>query len=198
MMNRLKTDYGITSGSVLEVMNHTPRHFFISEALRYRAYEDISLPIGFNQTISKPSTIARMVQALELTGSERVLEIGTGSGYQSAVIANLVNSLITSERIRELYQRARDKLLINLKYRNVKMMNCSDFHSIDGPFDSIIVSAAADILPADLLDKLDEGGRLIIPVGNNGKHIIKRYIKRGGYVVEEDIGEASFVPLILN
>lgn len=196
MIHALRTHYGIQSRSVLRVMSSVPRHLFISEALRYRAYENISLPIGCNQTISKPSTVALMVQALELTGHERVLEIGTGSGYQSAVIAQLADRLITSERIRELFQRARDTLLITLKYRNVVLWNNGNFRTIEGPFDAIIVAAGADILPTELFDKLRADGRLIIPLGNGGRQVIKRYIKKAGNKInEEDLGEARFVPL---
>jgi protein-L-isoaspartate(D-aspartate) O-methyltransferase len=195
MIHLLRTHHGIISERVLDVMNCVPRHLFISEALRYRAYENISLPIGCNQTISKPSTIALMVQALELAGHERVLEIGTGSGYQSAIIAHLANRLITSERIRELFQRARDTLLIELKYRNVVLWNNWNFRKIEGPFDAIIVAAGANILPIELFDKLRSGGRLIIPVGNGGGQIIKRYVKKAGKIAEEDLGEARFVPL---
>lgn len=196
MIHVLRTRYGLQSRNVLQAMSSVPRHLFISEALRYRAYENISLPIGCNQTISKPSTIALMVQALELTGHERVLEIGTGSGYQSAIIAQLADRLVTSERIRELFQRARDTLLITLKYRNVLLWNNGNFRTIEGPFDAIIVAAGADILPTELFDKLKADGRLIIPLGNGGRQVIKRYIKKAGNKIdEEDLGEARFVPL---
>lgn len=196
MIHVLRTRYGIQSRSVLQAMSSVPRHLFISEALRYRAYENISLPIGCNQTISKPSTIALMVQALELSGHERVLEIGTGSGYQSAIIAQLADRLITSERIRELFRRARDTLLITMKYRNIVLWNNGDFRAIEGPFDAIIVAAGADILPTELFDKLKTNGRLIIPLGNGGRQVIKRYIKKdGSKIAEEDLGEARFVPL---
>jgi protein-L-isoaspartate(D-aspartate) O-methyltransferase len=196
MIHVLRTRYGIQSRNVLQAMSSVHRHLFISEALRYRAYENVSLPIGCNQTISKPSTIALMVQALGLTGHERVLEIGTGSGYQSAIIAQLADRLVTSERISELFQRARDTLLITLKYRNVLLWNNGNFRTIEGPFDAIIVAAGADILPTELFDKLKADGRLIIPLGNGGRQVIKRYIKKAGNKIdEEDLGEARFVPL---
>lgn len=179
-------------------MSRVPRHFFVSEALRYRAYEDIALPIGFKQTISKPSTIARMVQALELTGKERVLEIGTGSGYQSAIIAHLTARLITTERIGELYNRAWEKLIVRLRYKNILLKCSGDFNSVGNGFDSIIVSAGAEITPRELFHRLAENGKLIIPVGRGGTQILKRYVKRGDTILEADLGEASFVPLIVH
>ncbi len=155
---------GISSGSVLEAMASVPRHLFVSEALRFHAYDDISLPIGNGQTISKPSVIARMVQALGLTGDERVLEIGTGSGYQSAIISRLAGSLVTMERIEELFNRARG-VLFGLGYRNITFLRSGDFNEAEGMFDAVIVAAGADILPVSLFGKIAPGGRLVIPSG---------------------------------
>ncbi len=187
---------GIGSGPVLEVMARVPRHLFVSEALRYRAYDDVPLPIGHGQTISKPSVIASMVQALELTGRERVLEIGTGSGYQSAIIASLARNLVTMERIGELFKRAR-ALLFSLDYSNINFIHSADFNSAKGEFDAVIVSAGADIIPPALCNKVAEGGRLIIPVGGSSGHRIKKFIKKDRDVTrEEDIGAATFVPYI--
>ncbi len=188
---------GISSSSVLEAMASVPRHLFVSEALRFHAYDDISLPIGNGQTISKPSVIARMVQALGLTGDERVLEIGTGSGYQSAIISRLAGSLVTMERIEELFNRARG-VLFGLGYRNITFLRSGDFNEAEGMFDAVIVAAGADILPVSLFGKINPGGRLVIPVGNRRGHRIKKFIvKQNGVVMEEDIGEATFVPYII-
>ena len=188
---------GISSGSVLRAMAAVPRHLFVSEALRYHAYDDISLPIGHGQTISKPSVIAHMVQALELTGDEWVLEIGTGSGYQAAIIAELAGSLVTMERIEELLNRARS-VLLRLGYGGIRFVHSDDFTHVKGSFDAVIVSAGADIMPVALFDKVAPGGRLIIPVGKQSSHRIKKFIKKqSGDIIEEDIGEATFVPYII-
>ncbi|MDY6969815.1 MAG: protein-L-isoaspartate(D-aspartate) O-methyltransferase [Spirochaetota bacterium] len=197
MVRDLKDRYGIYSRNLLDIMEKTPRHLFISEALRYRAYKDTSLPIGFNQTISKPSTIARMVQSLNLTGDEMVLEIGTGSGYQSAIIAQLVNHLTTTERIKELHQRARELLLFNLGFNNIKMIHEENFLGIDDLFDAIIISAGAGSLPVQLFDKLVDNGVLVTPVEKHGEHRIMRYIKKSdNRIIEDDLGQAIFVPLV--
>jgi protein-L-isoaspartate(D-aspartate) O-methyltransferase len=190
---------GISSGSVLDAMMRVPRDQFMSEALCYRAYDDTSLPIGFGQTISTPSVVASMVQSLRLTGDEKVLEIGSGSGYQAAVLAELAGEITAMERIPELAERSKT-VLSSLGYNNVRVVNGDDFNDIDSVFDRIIVSAGVRILPADLLAKLNDGGILVIPVDESGKnHQIKRYVKKGetGYF-EEIIGRATFVPYIMN
>ena len=187
---------GIGAGPVLDAMARVPRHLFVSEALRYRAYDDVSLPIGHGQTISKPSVIAAMVQALELTGAERVLEIGTGSGYQSAIIAHIAPNLVTMERIGELFNRAR-ALLFRLSYSNIQFIHSADFKSAKGEFDAVIVAAGADILPPALFGKMADGGRLIIPVGGSSGHRIKKLVRAGDDLIAgEDIGEATFVPYV--
>jgi protein-L-isoaspartate(D-aspartate) O-methyltransferase len=195
MINTLRKK-GISSGSVLDAMAKVPRHQFVSEALRYHAYDDISLPIGHGQTISKPSVIAKMVQSLELTGDQRVLEIGTGSGYQAAVLSRLSESVVTMERIEELITRARG-VLVGLGYQNIQFIHSGNFNDVPGQFDAVIVAAGAYIVPATLLSKVAPGGRLVIPVGNRTGHNIKKFIKRrDGSVVEEEIGFATFVPYI--
>jgi protein-L-isoaspartate(D-aspartate) O-methyltransferase len=188
---------GIFSGSVLRAVAEVPRHMFVSEALRYRAYDDVSLPIGYGQTVSKPSVVARMVQALELTGDERVLEIGTGSGYQAAVIAKLAGRVVTMERIEELFLRARS-LLFSLYFANIECILSEDFNEVEGVFDSVIVSAGTGMVPASLFRKVAAGGRLIIPVADGPGHMIKKFIKKDDdTVIDEDIGEARFVPYIV-
>jgi protein-L-isoaspartate(D-aspartate) O-methyltransferase len=187
---------GVGCPRVLEMMRRVPRHRFVSEALQFNAYKDISLPIGFGQTISRPSVIARMVEALDLRGYERVLEIGTGSGYQSAILAGLCGYLVTVERIGVLLKRA-GELLDSMNYRNIGFIHSDDFNSATGTFDAVIVAAGADILPVDILNKLDEGGRMVIPVSNGSGHTIQKIIKAGGHDhTTEDIGEATFVPYI--
>ncbi len=187
---------GIYSGVVLDAMTAVPRHLFVSEALRYRAYDDVSLPIGYGQTVSKPSVIANMVQALELTGDERVLEIGTGSGYQSAILSLLAGSLTTLERIRELSERARS-VLFGLRCSNVRCVHSADFNDAEGEFDAIIVSAGIDVMPQALLAKAAHRGRLVIPVSDGATHKIKKIIVKGpGKFIVHEIGEALFVPYI--
>ncbi|PKL37710.1 MAG: protein-L-isoaspartate(D-aspartate) O-methyltransferase [Spirochaetae bacterium HGW-Spirochaetae-1] len=189
---------GIISSNVLEAMYQVPRHLFVSEALRYSAYNDSSLPIGFGQTISKPSVIGLMVQSLSLTGIERVLEVGTGSGYQTAVLSRLAGSVITLERIRELSMRART-VLSGMDCRNVSFLHSDDFNEAEGTFDAVIVAAGADLFPHDILAKVHEGGRVIIPVGNGSGHRIMKYIRRNdGSFAEEHIGQATFVPLVMS
>ena len=189
---------GLNSRTVLEAMASVPRHVFVSDAFKYRAYDDISLPIGFGQTVSKPSVIGRMVQSLGLSGTERVMEIGTGSGYQSAVLAGLAREVVTLERINELYVRA-GAVLWEMNYRNVYCVNTGDFNDVDDCFDAIVVAAGADVMPVDILNKLKPGGRVVIPVCQGDNHCIKRYLLReDGSVLEEEIGEAVFVPLIMD
>jgi protein-L-isoaspartate(D-aspartate) O-methyltransferase len=196
MVQRLKSQ-GIHSGTVLQALLSVPRHFFVSDALGFSAYQETSLPIGFGQTISKPSIIALMVQALSLNGEERVLEIGTGSGYQTALLANLAQEIVTMERIGELLERARAQL-ISIGYGGITFIHSDDFRSAEGTFDRIIVAAGTDIMPPDLLQLLNTGGILLIPLGKNGNHVIKKYVKRlDGSVLEESIGEATFVPYVV-
>lgn len=187
---------GISSGSVLEAMLKVPRHLFVSDALCYRAYDDTSLPIGFGQTISTPSVVASMVQSLKLTGDEKVLEIGSGSGYQAAVLAELSANVTAMERIPELAVRSRS-VLGSLGY-SVSVLTGDDFKDIESVFDRIIVAAGVSVMPYDLLEKLEPGGILVIPVNENGRgHRIKRFVrKKDNGFFEEVIGMATFVPYI--
>ncbi len=195
MVDRLAAAGGF-SRTVLDAMERVPRHLFVSEALRFRAYEDVSLPIGHGQTITKPTTVARMVQALDLRGGERVLEIGTGSGYQAAVLSELAGHVDTCERIGELYARARDTLLFDLGRTNVTLVHSGDFSSPGGPYDGIIVAAVAQDLPDGLFDVLVDGGSLVIPVAGNRGQSIRRYVKSNGRLFEDELGRARFVPLV--
>jgi protein-L-isoaspartate(D-aspartate) O-methyltransferase len=184
------------SGVVLDIIYKTPRHLFVSDALRYTAYKDTSLPIGFGQTISKPSVIAGMVQALSLTGDERVLEIGTGSGYQTAVLSQLAGCVVTMERIEALAGRAAE-LFKSFEVSNVTFLHTGDFNDAEGTFDAILVAAGVDILPVELCDKLNAGGRLVVPLAGDSTHKIMKYIKKAnGDLLEDNIGSAIFVPYV--
>jgi protein-L-isoaspartate(D-aspartate) O-methyltransferase len=196
LVERLR-ERGIRDERVLAVIRQTPRHLFVDEALSSRAYEDTALPIGFRQTISQPYTVARMTEIL-LAGErpvEKVLEIGTGSGYQAAILAQLVKRVYTVERIRDLYRRTRE-LLRGLGYRNLFTRHTDGTWGWpeQAPFDAIIATAAADEIPEALLEQLADGGRLVIPVdGGQGQRLC--LIQRNGNVFEQQTVEAvSFVP----
>ena len=197
LVERLKQQ-GIEDTSVLEAMKSLPRHIFVDEALAHRAYEDSALPIGFGQTISQPFVVALMTQAL-LAGEkvQRVLEIGTGSGYQSAVLAKLVRRVYSVERIKGLIDRAKDRLAA-LGIRNVliKYDDGTVGWPQQGPFDAIIVTAAPEQVPQDLLDQLDDGGRLVVPVGNGDVQELRVIEKRGDKFVETILEYVRFVPLL--
>ena len=191
-------DQGITSMEVLDVMRSTPRHIFLDEALSHRAYEDVALPIGHNQTISQPYVVARMTEAIVKSGSiGRVLEIGTGCGYQTAIISQLAGRVFTVERIKPLLDRAK-KNLKTLGLRNIEFKH--DDGSLGweqrGPFDAIITTAAPQRVPEELLMQLNDGGRLVIPVGGDDSQELK-LIQRNGNEFEERVLEmVRFVPLL--
>jgi protein-L-isoaspartate(D-aspartate) O-methyltransferase len=188
---------GIKDKDVLKAMGKIQRHLFLEEALIGEAYNDHPLPIGHRQTISQPYIVALMTQALELTGKEKTLEIGTGSGYQTAVLAELSDKVYTIERIRPLLEEAR--LLLNeMGYTNIL------FKSFDGtlgweeyaPFDAIIITAGAPKIPEPLLDQLAEGGRMIVPIGDRfSQELIKVVKSKDGYD-KKNLGGCRFVDLI--
>lgn len=194
---RLK-ERGIQNNAVLDAIRHTPRHLFVDEALSHRAYEDVALPIGFNQTISQPYIVAKMTEIL-LSGGHlhNVLEIGTGSGYQASVLARLVDKLYTVERIRPLQARAR-QLLQQLKQYNVS------FKHADGsmgwvtyaPYDGIIVTAAPESIPEELLVQLKVGGRMVIPVGDKNEQILHLVVRTEEGYEDRSIERVRFVPLV--
>ncbi len=188
---------GITDANVLATFRKVPRHLFVSEALRDQAYGDYPLPIGEQQTISQPYIVAEMTQALELNNDDRVLEIGTGSGYQAAILAEIVYRVYSVERIRTLYVQARN-LLDKLNYHRI-VMRCSDGTSgwrDEGPFDAIIVTAGAPDVPEKLLDQLVEGGRMVLPVGNqHSQELIKLTNDKSG-LHKSNLGGCRFVKLI--
>jgi protein-L-isoaspartate(D-aspartate) O-methyltransferase len=189
-------DQGISNMSVLDVIRITPRHLFLDEAMAHRAYEDVALPIGFQQTLSQPYIVARMTELLLAAGPrERVLEIGTGSGYQTAILAQLVGEVYSVERIKALQQKARQRMR-QLKLRNVHMNHADGGMgwAERGPFDGIMATAAPERIPEDLLLQLAPGGRLVIPVGGESQHL--QVVTRTHEGFETDIVEAvNFVPL---
>jgi protein-L-isoaspartate(D-aspartate) O-methyltransferase len=191
-------EQGITNEAVLERIRSVPRHLFMDEALSSRAYEDTALPIGHGQTISQPYIVARMTQSLLDRGPLRkVLEVGTGCGYQTAVLAPLVVTLYSIERIAALQQRAR-RVLKDMRIGNVHMRHGDGFEGWPpfAPFDGIIVAAAAYSVPPALLEQLADGGRLIIPVGPDREQQLFRITRRGEKFERETLGPVTFVPLL--
>jgi protein-L-isoaspartate(D-aspartate) O-methyltransferase len=188
---------GITDPKVLAAFRRVPRHLFVSEALRDQAYGDFPLPIGEQQTISQPYIVAEMTQALELGAEDRVLEIGTGSGYQAAILAEIVFRVYTIERIRSLFLNSR-KLFDQLRYHNI-LMKYSDGSigwADESPFDAIIVTAGAPEIPETLVNQLGIGGRLVIPVGNRySQELIKIYRDEEG-IHTKNLGGCRFVKLV--
>jgi protein-L-isoaspartate(D-aspartate) O-methyltransferase len=196
LVQRLR-ETGIRDAAVLEAMGRVPRHLFMDEALASRAYEDTALPIGHGQTISQPYIVARMTELLLADGARRVLEIGTGSGYQTAVLCALTQEVYSVERIEPLHKRAR-RCLQELGYRNfrLKLSDGSDGWSEYGPYDAILVTAAAAEVPAALLAQLAPGGRLLIPVGNSVRQELLSIRQTAEGVVRERVELVNFVPLV--
>ena len=191
-------EQGIRDPRVLDRIRNVPRHLFVDEALSSRAYEDTALPIGHGQTISQPYVVARMTEAVTIGGvPDKVLEIGTGCGYQTAVLAPLVGKLYSIERIEALLDRARENLK-ELGIRNVRFKHGdgNEGWPSQAPFDAILVAAAPHALPQKLLDQLGEGGRLVAPIGPEGRQELLRLTKRGDQYLRERLGLVSFVPLL--
>lgn len=188
---------GITDLAVLRAFDEVPRHLFVPTGVRHRAYEDSALPIGNGQTISQPSVHARYLQELRLTGRERVLEIGTGSAYQTALLSKLVEQVFSIERVGTLMDRSRE-ILQRLAARNVSLLlgDGTLGWSSYGPYDAILVSAAAPQIPQPLADQLAEGGRLLVPLGGRDEQVLALLTKRGAELERRDIGPVRFVPLV--
>jgi protein-L-isoaspartate(D-aspartate) O-methyltransferase len=188
---------GIKDAKLIAAMKKIPRHLFVEEALQNQAYNDHPLPIGEKQTISQPYMVALMTEALLLTGKEKVLEIGTGSGYHTAIVAELSEKVFSVERIRSLGIRAR-KLLYELGYFNVeiKIFDGTFGWVEEGPFDAIVVTAGSPDIPQPLIDQLVMGGKLVIPVGNTFIQDLFRVTKTEEGVKKEDLGGCRFVKLI--
>ncbi len=191
-------EQGIRDPRVLDRIRNVPRHLFVDEALSSRAYEDTALPIGHGQTISQPYVVARMTEAVTIGGvPDKVLEIGTGCGYQTAVLAPLVGKLYSIERIEALLDRAKENLK-ELGIRNVRFKH-GDGNAgwpSQAPFDAILVAAAPHAVPQKLLDQLGEGGRLVAPIGPEGRQELLRLTRRGDEFLRERLGLVSFVPLL--
>lgn len=190
---------GIKDKRVLDAMGKVPRHIFIEEALRSRAYGDYPLPIGEKQTISQPYMVALMTEALELRGNEKVLEIGTGSGYQSAVLAELCDKVYSVERIKSLAIKAREHL-DSLKYMNVaiKIFDGTYGWIEHAPYDAIIVTAGAPEIPQSLIDQLAISGRMVIPVGDEFSQVLVKVEKNKDGIKTTNICGCVFVKLVGN
>ena len=195
LLDQLRTQ-GIKDEHVLEAIALVPREKFIDEAFELQAWENVALPIGQGQTISQPYMVARMTELLELTPECRVLEVGTGSGYQTAILAHLVHDVCSVERIKSLQWHARRRL------KQLDLHNVSTRHG-DGwqgwharaPFDAIIVTAAPPEIPVELMSQLDEGGVLVLPVGDEHQYL-KRVCRRGNEFIIDTVEAVRFVPLV--
>lgn len=197
LVERLRTA-GIRDEAVLDLIREVPRHLFVDEALSSRAYEDTALPIGHGQTISQPYVVARMTEALtDGRRLKRVLEVGTGCGYQTAMLASLADEIFTIERLEPLGRRARQRLkelgIFNVRFR---IGDGWQGWAANAPYDGIIVTAAPPEVPEALLAQLGEGGRLVIPVGPRGRQELTCIERRGSRLEESSLGLVSFVPLV--
>jgi len=182
---------------VLEVMARIPRERFVPEENRHLAYEDIPLPIGLEQTISQPFIIALMTEALELTGTEKVLEIGTGSGYQAAILAELAQHVVTVERLPKLAETAK-KVLDSLDYRNIEIHLSGETLGWpeEAPYEAILVTAGAPRVPPELIAQLAIGGRMVIPVGSRYLQELMKITRRRKKNKVENLGGCRFVALV--
>jgi protein-L-isoaspartate(D-aspartate) O-methyltransferase len=193
-------DKGIENEDVLAAIARVPRHIFVDEALAHRAYEDTALPIGYGQTISQPFIVALMTQALLAVPRSRVLEVGTGSGYQTAVLASLrplVRRVFTMERLRDLVERAEQRLYA-MGSRSVRFRHGDGYEGWpeEGPFDGILVTAAPPEVPQALLDQLAPGGRMVVPVGGEGVQELKVYDRTDNGHQVDTVEYVRFVPLV--
>jgi protein-L-isoaspartate(D-aspartate) O-methyltransferase len=188
---------GIEDLAVLRAFGEVPRHLFVPEALRRRAYEDVSLPIGHGQTISQPTTQAKYLEALQLSGTERVLEVGTGSGYQAALLTKVAVQVVSIERIPVLAGSAR-RTLADAGFNSVTVLEGDGTlgWSPLAPYDAILVAAASPAVPEPLLRQLCDGGRLVIPVTEGEVQRLRQIQKVGEAYAETELGEVQFVPLV--
>jgi protein-L-isoaspartate(D-aspartate) O-methyltransferase len=196
LIETLQTN-GITDLTVLRAFDQVPRHAFVPSGVAHRAYEDSALPIGNGQTISQPSVHARSLQELRLTGRERVLEVGTGSGFQTALLAQLAEQVFSIERVPALLDRARE-ILAQLEVRNVSLLlgdgtlGWRDY----APYDGIVVGAASPDVPQPYTEQLAEGGRLVIPIGSRDEQVLCVFTRHEGVLERREVGPVRFVPLL--
>lgn len=198
MVARLKDHYGINDPRVLQAMREVPRHRFVPEALQSRAYGDHALPINANQTISQPFIVARMTELLELDDQSRVLEIGAGSGYQTAVLAKVAAQVYSIERIGDLAREAQARIRqMEIYNATVKCFDGTLGWAANAPYDAILVAAGGPTIPEPLIAQLKIGGRLVVPVGDSREaQRLIRVIRTATGRREEDHGACAFVPLI--
>ena len=196
LVQRLRSK-GINNNAVLEAIGSTPRHLFVDEALASRAYEDTALPIGKGQTISQPYIVARMTELLLEVKPDKVLEVGTGSGYQAAILSRLVDKVYSTERIESLATQARQRFR-RLGYRNVRVQHSDGSWGWPqfGPFDAIIVTAGGADIPEPLLEQLAVGGRLVMPLGDRLRQILGSVARTPTVYERVDLEPVVFVPLI--
>jgi protein-L-isoaspartate(D-aspartate) O-methyltransferase len=190
-------DRGIHDLEVLRAFDLVPRHLFVPDAVRHRAYEDAALPIGFGQTASQPSLQALYLQTLRIQPTDRVLEVGTGTGFQTAVLAQLAQHVYSVERLRELSHRARE-LLDSVRVRNVALLvgDGTIGWSRYAPYDAILVAAGGPSVPQALIDQLAEGGRMLIPVGDRERQKLTLVERTPDGIRQEEIADCVFVPLL--
>ena len=191
-------DKGITDENVLTAMMNIPRHFFLDTALEHIAYQDRAFPIGEGQTISQPYTVAYQTQLLEVSPYQKILEIGTGSAYQAMVLAEMGASVFTIERQRNLFE-ATKKIVLKSRYPGIKFFYGDGFEGLPtfAPFDKIIITAAAPFIPPKLIDQLKNGGRMVIPLDEDGRQKMMRITKNeDGSLDEETFSDFSFVPML--
>ena len=197
ILSRLKSQ-GITNSSVLDIMSTMPRHLFIEPALKNRAYDDDALPIGFNQTISSPYIVAKMTQLLmEEDNMEKVLEIGTGCGYQTAILSNLFTHVTTIERIKPLQQKT-EKLFKKSEYKNIKFVYGDGFDGYHAyaPYDAIIMTASPSDIPEKLISQLTPNGRMVLPLNINGKQKLFRVKNTKNGILKKEVDDVLFVPML--
>lgn len=188
---------GIRDERVLEAMRKVPRQIFVNEHLKRMAYDDYPLPIGEGQTISQPYMVAAMTEALELRAEDRVLEIGTGSGYQTAILAELAREVFTVERIASLAEKA-GRMLLDIGYSNIefKIGNGTLGWREHAPFDRALVTAGSPGIPRELFEQLEEKGRMVIPIGDTFSQVLTVVTKMGGNLKREKLFSCIFVPLV--
>ena len=196
LVQRLR-DEGIKNNQVLEVIGATPRHMFVDEALASRAYEDTALPIGHGQTISQPYIVARMTELVLEASPRTVLEVGTGSGYQAAILSQLVDKVYSTERIEPLAAQARQRFR-RLGYRNIRVQHSDGSWGWPqfGPFDAIIVTAGGAEIPQALLEQLSVGGRLVMPLGGRAQQTLVCVTRTETVFEQVDLEPVIFVPLV--